>query len=322
MSDARKNGRLRLWLFFFLLGSFAWFFHTGQDNENARFDQIRAVVEEGSWNIDRFAGNTADVIKIDGHKLPNKAPGTTFLGLPPWVFFRVLLSALPVPDLVQLQFVIYLVVLSTVGFFSALTGCALFTFLQRLGLSPPAALLFAVLYSLGTIAFPFSTVFFGHQLAASFLFIGFYLLWKNRGENANYLEVVFAGLLLGFAPVLEYPAALGTVIIGVYGLTSIRWRAFWIFAAAGIAAASLLLMYNWSAFHRPFFLSYEAYNEPGSAFPGHRQGFAGVSWPRWSVLWQITFGRWRGLFYVNLWLVLIVPALVTLRQAAWRRELI
>lgn len=322
MSDARKSGRLRLFLFLFLLGSFAWFFHTGQDNENARFDQIRAVVEEGSWNIDQFSGNTADVIKIDGHRFPNKAPGTTFLALPSWIFFRVLLSALPLSELVQLQFVIYLVVLSTVGIFSALAGCALFTFLQRLGLSPPAALFFAILYSLGTIAFPFSTVFFSHQLAASFLFLGFYLLWKSRGENESYLEIVFAGLLLGFAPVLEYPAALGTLIIGLYGLTSIRWRAFWIFAAAGIAAASLLLVYNWTAFHRLFFISYEAYNAPGAAFPGHQQGFVGVSWPRWDVFWRITFGRQRGLFYVNPWLVLTLPALVTLRHRTWRRELI
>lgn len=321
---------LRLLLFVFLWVSFAWFFHTGGDNENAHFDQIRALAEDGGWNIDHLAGNTADVITVHGHIFPNKAPGMTFLGVVPWKISRALISIAPLSEVAQVHFVSYFVLLSTLGVFSALTGCALYTFLWRLGLSPVIALLFTLLYSLGTIAFPFSTIFFSHQLAASFLFLGFFLLWRQRqidigqnlGEWLSRIRIVLAGALLGFAPVLEYPAALGTVIVGLYGLTTLKWRRFFLFALSGTAASSFLLLYNWSAFHQLFFISYESYNSSSSAFGGHRLGFAGVSWPRWRVLWQITFARQRGLFYINPWLCLIVPAIVTLRSTKWRRELI
>ncbi len=317
-------------MFLFLFASFAWFYHAGEHNENAHLDQIRALAEEGSWQIDRFAGNTADVITVGGHIYPNKAPGITYLGVLPWIFFRGLLSIAPLSQAAQLHFTAYLVTLTTLGFFSSLTGCALFALLGRLGLAVGHALLFALLYSLGTIAFPFSTVLFSHQLAASFLFLGFFLLCDQarhevvttEGRWRRRLQIAGAGLLLGFAPVLEYPAALGTIIVGIYGLTTLRWRAFLIFIAAGVAAGSLLLIYNWYAFHHLFFLSYEAYQAPGAAFGGHAHGFVGVAWPSPGIFWEITFGPQRGLFYVNPWLFLIVPALLTLTAAAGRRELI
>ena len=316
-TDPAPSGKLLRLLFLFLLINFAWFYHAGGDNENAHFDQIRALAEEGRWSIDRLAGDTADVIMVHGHIFPNKAPGMTFLCVVPWKICRALVAIGPLSEAVRVHLISYFVQLSTLGLFSALTGCALYVFLCRIGLSSVVALLLALLYSLGTIAFPFSTIFFSHQLAASFLFLGFFLLWRERqhdtrlnpGEWRRQAEIVLAGVLLGFAPVLEYPAALGTVIIGLYGLTSLDWRRFVLFALAGTAAASSLFLYNWSAFHQLFFISYAAYNAPGSAFRGHRLGFAGVTWPRLSVLWQITFGRQRGLFYINPWLCLILPAL-------------
>lgn len=224
-SQEQLPGEIRqlcLLLFVFLWASFAWFYHTGEHNENAHFDQIRSLAEEGTWHIERFSGNTADVIKLAGHIFPNKAPGVTYLGVIPWKFFRAILAITPLSDAARLHFAAYLVALTTLGLCSASTGCAVFRLLLRFGLSREAALCFSLLYSLGTIAFPFSTVLFSHQLAASFLFLGFVLLI----ERERLWQVVVAGFLLGFAPVLEYPAALGTVVIGLYGLTSLRWRWF------------------------------------------------------------------------------------------------
>ncbi|MEO6872096.1 MAG: PA14 domain-containing protein [Chthoniobacterales bacterium] len=321
---------MALLLFAFLWVSFAWFYHTGGHNENAHVDQIRALADEGRWDINEFVGNTADIIRVDDKFYPNKAPGITLLGVLPWKVFRTVLGWTSLSDGAQLHFTSYLVQLTTLGLFSALTGSVLWLFLARVGLSQVAALFFALLYSIGTIAFPFSTIFFSHQLAASFLFLGFFLLWKLRQETSSsqsreakrHAQVVLAGLLLGFAPVLEYPAALGTVVIGCYGLTNLSRRRFCLFFVAGVAAGSSLLFYNWCAFHQLVYLSYEAYLSPGASFGGHAHGFLGVGWPRADVLWNITFGRQRGLFYANPWLCLIVPALVTLRSRTWRRELI
>lgn len=175
--DDRRLGWL---LFLFLWASFGYFYHTGQHNEEARFDQIRAVVEQHHWEIDGLAGDTADVIEVGGHVYPNKAPGTTYLGVLPWWLFRTALAATPLSAAAQRAATDYLTVVCTLGLFSALAGSALYAFLARVGLSQPQALFFALLYSLGTIAFPFSAVFFSHQLAASFLFLGFFLLWRQR----------------------------------------------------------------------------------------------------------------------------------------------
>ncbi len=329
MAERTAKERWLPWLLFlFLWASFGYFYHTGQHNEEARFDQIRMVVENHQWRIDTLAGNTGDLIVVNGHYYPNKAPGTTYLGVLPWWIFHSVLSATPLSVAAQRAAANYLTVLSTLGLFSALAGTALFVFLRRLLPSPAAALFFAILYSLGTIAFPFSTVFFSHQLVASFLFLAFFLLWRQRSETVPSVlgkarrtwELVLAGFLLGFAPVLEYPAALGTIVIGFYGLTNIGLRRFPLFLAAGLLGGSPLLIYNWTAFHQVFFITYDTYTAD-SAFSAQSRGIAGVSWPRWSIFAQITFVRQRGLFYANPWLVLIFPAFLTLREAAWRREL-
>ena len=83
--ETLEDRRLGWLLFFFLWVSFGYFYHTGQHNEEARFDQILALVGQHHWQIDGLAGNTADVIEFGGHVYPNKAPGTTYLGVHPMV---------------------------------------------------------------------------------------------------------------------------------------------------------------------------------------------------------------------------------------------
>ena len=53
--------------------------------------------------------------------------------------------------------------------------------------------------------------------------------------------------------------------------------------------AALLLAYNYLAFGHPLFLSYEAYMLPGNKewFPEQSVGFAGVTYPKANVLWDI-----------------------------------
>lgn len=157
-----KQRRVALLLLAFLWVSFAWFYHTGGHNENAHVDQIRALADDGRWDINMFVGNTADIITFDGRFYPNKAPGVTLLGVLPWKIFRTVLGWMPLSEGAQIHFTSYLVQLTTLELFSALTGCALWLFLVRLGLAQVVALFFALLYSVGTIAFPFSTIFFSH----------------------------------------------------------------------------------------------------------------------------------------------------------------
>ena len=332
--------KIQFLLFSFLFCTYSYFYHTGQHNESSRFDQIRAAVEDGTWSINKYAFNSADIIQVNGKIYPNKPPGTTLLGIFPWIVFKKVLSWLPIDAAAQLHLLCYLVTASVLGFFSALLGSALFGFLVRAGNSRPQALLLTLLYSLGTIAFPFSTVYFSHQLTASFLFFAFYLVYKERRNEGQFLNegsvgqlrsagrflgLFIAGFLLGFAPILDYPAALGCALIGLYACVTVRpWRRLGLFILGGMIAGSILLLYNWTAFQSAFYVTYSAYTEGGnSVFTGHKKGFMGVGIPNWETFLAITFKKQRGLFYVNPWLVLFFPGVLTLFWAkGLRKELL
>ena len=78
----------------------------------------------------------------------------------------------------------------------------------------------AVGYGLGSIAFPFATMLFGHAASTFFLFAAFYALWRARGRGAGHGPwlAVLAGFLGGWAVLSDLSCGLGVVILGVYAL--------------------------------------------------------------------------------------------------------
>ena len=71
-----------LLLFLGLLFCFGYFQQVPAWNEYSRYDLVRAIVEDGSTQIDRFHGNTGDKSFRDGHYYSDKAPGTSFVAVP------------------------------------------------------------------------------------------------------------------------------------------------------------------------------------------------------------------------------------------------
>ena len=296
-------------VFALVLLSASYFFQSSGHNEAARFDQMRSVMEHGEWWIDRYASNTADTIGLDGHTFPNKAPGTTILGLVPWGLARAALGLLPIHETKQLILVTWVLTILMSALPTALTSLLMLRFLSRNGWTLARSKLLALAYGLGTIAFPWATVFFGHQLSAFFAFGAFYLVWSSRwiegGAPAG--RPLLAGLLLGFLPVIEYPGALASGLIGLYALSTLGRRGARLVIAGALLGILPLPLYNQMVLGNPGVLSYSFYKE-GSTFPAHQQGFMGVSWPRLDVLGQITFKPQRGLFHANPWLALALAA--------------
>ena len=139
-------------VFLVLFSAYAWFHQGGGWNQNARFDQIRAFSERGTWSIERFAyfeevpdagglravpppddlrigpglpePNSLDVSLHDGRMFPNKPPGVSVLGLPA----QLVLSALLGPSGADgsawwpLTLNLYLSTVFSVGLFGALGG--------------------------------------------------------------------------------------------------------------------------------------------------------------------------------------------------------
>lgn len=296
-------------VFALVLLSASYFYQSSGHNEAARFDQMRSVMEHGEWWIDRYASNTADTIEFGGHTYPNKAPGTTLLGLVPWSLTRAALGLLPIHETKQLILVTWFLTLLMSALPTALISLLMLRFLSRNGWTLARSTLVALGYGLGTIAFPWATVFFGHQLSAFFAFGAFYLVWSTRSieGGAPLLRPLLAGLLLGFLPVIEYPGAIASGLVGLYALSTLGRRGSLLLIAGGLLGILPLPLYNQAVLGHAGVLSYSFYKE-GSTFPAHQQGFMGVSWPRLDVLGQITFKAQRGLFHANPWLVFALAA--------------
>ncbi len=363
--EAQKNQRLRhsvkfqrledrvcLVVFFMFLVCYTYFFPRWADwNQNSRLDLTLAIVEQGTFVIDDYYENTGDYAVYGGHVYTDKAPGTSFLGVPAYAVFR-LLARVPVVDTllqrlsaaealqatlreggtglleekVRFAAALYFVTFWVVSLPSALLGALLYRFLGRILKGQFQRALLVLGYGLATVAFPYSTVFYGHQIAAALLFAAFYLAYRVRlGElSVNYLWGM--GALLGLAVLTEFPALVAGGLLGLYVLWFIYQRlGFWGMVLgvgrlilAGLPFAFLLGFYNASCFGSPFASSYRYLGR----FPEiSSTGFLGFTAPSWEAFWGITFSPYRGLFFLSPFLLLAVPGFwYFVCERKWRLE--
>src|ERR1700688_1971090 len=146
---------------------------------------------------------------------------------------------------------------------------------------------------------PYATEFTAEPIAAFCIFSAFYLLMAVDPETPLAGRYFCTGLLTGWSVLCDYPTFILAAGVGAYAFWKLRKTRLILAFAAGASIPALLLgLYNKVAFGNPFFLSYEAYMLPGSdRFPEQAAGFAGVTYPRLSVLWDVLFGAQRGLFF-------------------------
>ena len=333
---ARLAHRPTVALFTLCIGVYAYFYQAGGWNQNVRFDLVRSLVEQRTAVIDDYYRNTGD-LSCRGpagrctrprpargeHAYCDKAPGASWLAVPAYAAAHAVAgSARPSPRFLAISS--YVATVWAVAVPAALAVVMLYVLLAVFGLSARARAFFALAYGLGTLAFPYATLFYGHQLMAALVLLGFGLLVQTRhgsasaSASASASGLAAAGLLLGLAVAVEYPAALAVAPICVYAASFVRpWpRLGWLIA--GLAAPGLALAaYHWLVFGGPATLPYEFSTQP------HRgQGyFMGLGLPRGEALINILFSGYRGLFYSAPWLLLAVPgAAVLARRPRFRAE--
>ena len=323
-SPLTREARAASWrVFALVLFSASYFYQSSGHNEAARFDQLRSVAEHGEWWIDRFGWNTLDRVRVGGHFYSNKAPGTLFLGVLPWDIARAVMAFLPISEDQQLVLVTYVLTILMSALPTALICLLMLRLLSRSGWSVPQATLLSAGYGLGTIAFPWATTFFGHQLSAAFAFMPFYLIWSCRwlfGASRN-SRLALAGLMTGFLPVLEYPGAIASAVIVLYSIATLGLKNSRIVILGSLLGALTLPLYNEIAFGNPETISYSFLASGKSSVRGHRLGFMGASWPSLRGLSYITFESQRGLFHANPWLAFVLVApFFSARVRGLRRE--
>lgn len=319
-------GRLTRWwrrpeaaLFALVFGTYAYFYQAGGWNQNVRFDLTRALVEDHALTIDRFADNTGDLAEKDGHLFCDKAPGVSLMGALPYAFVYAAFGSAH-PSLAYLASASWLTTVLVVSLPSALGVVALALLFGALGAPPAPRYALAAAWGLATLAFPYATLYYAHQLAAALLVMAFALLVRiRRGVDPSSPGRLLAiGALGGWAIVCEYPAAIAALAIGVYAVRAVKPRELIWIVAGGLAPALVLIWYHWTAFGAPWHLPYD-FSTQGNRSQGF---FMGIGVPHASALWGILGSPFRGLFYSAPWLLLAVPGAVCLWRRGYRDETI
>jgi hypothetical protein len=306
-------------LFAMALGAYAYFFQGGGWNQNSRFNLVRSIVEQHGIVVDDYVHNTGDIAIRDGHHYSDKAPGVAALAVPAYALIHPLAGGeRPRGRLVNRG--AYLATVWAVGVPSALITVVLYRLAVTFGASPAAAAAVGIAYAFGTLAFPYSTMMYSHQLAAAALVGAFGLLAQPRLDGAvpGRGRLAAAGMVLASAVTFEYPAALGVAVVFAYAAAVVRPARRLVWMAAGAAVPILALAaYHTAAWGGPLRL-------PGhfSADPLRHGGvFMGMSSPSAVLLGKILFSQTRGLFRHAPWLALWIPGVIALaRRRPFRAE--
>ncbi|MCX6356068.1 MAG: hypothetical protein NTZ78_14380 [Candidatus Aureabacteria bacterium] len=308
-------------------------------NNSVRFYLTKSLTLDGSFTIEKYYRGGIDAALYNGHYYSGKAPAASFLAVPVfWLVWHVADDAIPE------WLYLYLVQLVVISLPSVLLALLLHGFLVRIGAPCRVADLLVVGYSLGTMAFPYSTQFMGHQIAAVFLFGCFtsLLRWREyetasgrngepesrrAGDHRNsesptrptapsptrtFPPLLLAGLFAGLAVAADYQVALVVCILVLFTIFSFRrLGAVFLFALGCIPGVIFILLYNYASFGDPLSFPY-AHEAMPIAREVQSKGLFGVKLPQLVPLLMLLFSPWRGLFFVSPFLLLSIPGLYCL----------
>jgi len=304
-------------LFVLTLAVYAYFFQAGGWNQNAHFDLTRAVVEQHTLVLDDYIANTGDWSVANHHYYSNKAPGLGLLAVPVYAAVHPLAHG----DRVRAWVVhlgAYLSTVICVAVPAAVAVAMLFRVARVMGAPPAAAAGLCVAWAFGTLALPYATLLYSHQLTASLLFTAFGLLVTARAARRfSPARMVAVGLFLGLAVAAEYPSALAGAVIAGYALAVVRPRHRLAWSALGAGLPLLLLAaYHTAAFGGPLTTGYGATGDRA------RDGglLLGIALPSARVLGKVVLSPGRGLLTHAPWLILGVLGAIRFIQDRARRS--
>jgi hypothetical protein len=325
---AKRKYYILLFALFFI--SYAYFFQGGGWNQNIRVCLTRAIIHEHSLIVDRYKEDTREMAFVNsgdwayynGHYYCNKSPGLSLLAVPPFAIAEACLKYLfPGDPERQVLFSTYFSNLTTVVPMSALLGVLIFhVFHYFFGMRPGTALVSALCFGFGTLAFPYSTAFYCHQPAAFCSFCSFVLAMHMRHDRSQQKNgiALLAGLFAGLGVLIEPSAIylLGAVLLYLGYFKSCR-QYIPLFILGCIPSALVQGYYNFSCFGSPLASSYNYSNNlvmwkvNGKLF--------GI--PTVHSLLELLIFPYRGMLVSSPILLLSLPGAVFLfREKTWRSE--
>lgn len=296
-------------LFFFPL---AYFYPPIMTNQNARYALVFSLVEDKSLRIDRYVeatprGSLLDKAFYKGHYYSDKPPLPAFLGA--LIYKGLSLFKKPVRSKASYFNLAHFIRILVISLPQALFALFLF----RLGKSKThhlLALLLTLSYALGTLAFPYSTLFYGHVLAGIFLFLSFFCLFKRQW--------LFAGFLSGLGFSSDFLSALFVPVAFLFGI--MQPRKTLVFLSGFLLGSLPVWIYNTLCFESPFRFAY-SFEVEESFRQAHERGLFGIGLPSFLVVKALLFGE-RGLFFLSPHLLFALFSILFLpRQKNFREPL-
>jgi len=227
--------------------------------QNAHYAATRSFAE-GHPDVDRYAQETCDLVRRDGHFYAAKGPAMDFWSAPWYLLLRTV-HAVPLNPNAALGYPAAMVgvplrAVWQIGLWAVvLPGLLLLLLLRRLAdtVEPGTGVAVAAIFGLGTLAFPFGTLLFAHVPAALLGFAAFALLFRGR-------SAVGAGVCAGLAVATDLPLLVVAAALLVYA-----WRRAPQFAAGALVGATPLFAFGLWAFGNPLSLAYSgAAIDPGA----------------------------------------------------------
>lgn len=316
---------------FFLLLAFTYlYFHQGSDpNQASRLGLVHALVERHATDITPDHALTIDKGRFQGKMYSDKAPGVAFLLTPAYAILRATDAVLGRPANRGIERArLHMLSFVAAGIPGVLATWFVLETLLLWGFSRAIAHLLAAGYGLGTFVFPFSTLIFGHVLAACLIAGAFWLVqkWRVANEPIGLVRAIGLGVIWGSSMIVEYPTGLLVAVSGLYTLSlSPRPSAIArILVGCGLGAAlpfGLHVAFTLHTYGTFFSLPYKYLVEP--IFLGQvSTGALGIGIPTKLGLWGVFLSRYRGAFFFSPFLALAFAGLSAwLRSKRLRREL-
>ena len=303
----------------------AYFVHSWptfyESNQYLRLHQAEALVDFQSFSVnetmERYGVYNEDVALYKGKAYCDKAIGHPLIGTLVYAIFKPLIPDLP-PDKW-----IYLLTLM-VNTLSHLVGVyALFRICRILNATPASSLAASAVYGLCTPGLLYSSLYFGHQLAASSGIVALWLLLRwEPGENTKpryqMASMALAGFLTAQMVAVEYSALWIGVCLSFFALNKIRNpMGIGLFILCALPWTLGVLVHNWWVFDHPLSTGYQ-YKFHGAGltigkFEGTLSGFrlpSLLDYARQLIL------PTRGLFFWCPVLLLSIPGLFLLSKGA------
>jgi len=278
-------------IFCLFLALYAYFFQGGGWPQNTHFDMVRALVERHRLDITLYESNTGDVSRFQGRVYGAKSPGFSWAAAPVYaVLYQSELAAGVSPSgFFAINANVHILSIIFSGVPAAGLVVLLVLALVRQGVGERRAVFLSVVFGLGSLSMPYSSVFGSHNLTAFLLMLCWFLASGRSVSSTTYL---LAGIIGGIAVTTQY--LVGPLVLVLWidavkrnGLTSATLS----FLPGAIAALVVLMINGYLCFGSPLASNY-TYMSNSFRTPGALLGVFQAPEP--ARLWWLSFHPLRG----------------------------